>query len=107
MADVYLSPTMRRLVAKYGNQLKGRQGIDPTSIAYDLGLHEVTVQTLQRKTGLRRCKTVSRKGDREILVQLRTSHSNKSAVVVLRLSIFNGTSGVWERDRGPLQHDPL
>ena len=40
MADVYLSPTMRRLVAKYGNKLEERQGMDPAIIAYDLGLHE-------------------------------------------------------------------
>jgi hypothetical protein len=57
-------PTVKRLVAKYGNQLKGQQGIDPAIIAYNLGLHEVTVQTLQRKMGLRKCKTVPRKGDR-------------------------------------------
>jgi hypothetical protein len=35
MADVYLSPIMRRLVAKYGNQLKWRRGVDPAIIAYD------------------------------------------------------------------------
>jgi hypothetical protein len=65
MADVYLSTTMRGLVAEYGNQLEGRQGIDPAIIAYDLGLHEVTVQAFQPKMGLRKCKTVPRKGDRD------------------------------------------
>jgi hypothetical protein len=39
MADVYLSTTMRGLVAEYGNQLEGRQGIDPAIIAYDLVLN--------------------------------------------------------------------
>jgi hypothetical protein len=29
MADVYLSPTVQRLVAKYGNQLKEWRGVDP------------------------------------------------------------------------------
>lgn len=69
MADVYLSPTMRRLVAKYGNKLEERQGMDPAIIAYDLGLHEVTVQTIQRKMGLRNCKVVPRKGDRDNYVE--------------------------------------
>ena len=43
---------------------KSGGGVDPAVIAYDLGLHEVTVQTLQRKMGLRKCRTVPRKGDR-------------------------------------------
>ena len=34
-------------------------------IANDLGLNEVTVKTLQRMMGLRRCKIVPREGDRE------------------------------------------
>jgi hypothetical protein len=63
MADVHLSPTVQRLVAKYGNQLKERRGVDLAIIAYDLGLHEVTVQTLQRKMGLHKCKTVPTEGD--------------------------------------------
>ena len=60
MADVHLSPTVQRLVAKYGNQLKEWRGVDPAISAYDLGLHEVTV----RQMGLRKCNTVPRKGDR-------------------------------------------
>jgi hypothetical protein len=41
MADVHLSSTVQRLVAKYGNQLKERRGVDPAIITYDLSLHEV------------------------------------------------------------------
>jgi hypothetical protein len=65
MADVYLSTTMRRLVAEYGNPLEARQGIYPAIIAYDLGPHEGHRADLPAKDGLAQSKTVSRKGDRD------------------------------------------
>jgi hypothetical protein len=37
MADVHLSPTVQRLLPKYGNELKERRGVDPAIIAYDVG----------------------------------------------------------------------
>jgi hypothetical protein len=39
-----------------GNQLKGRRGVDSAIIAYDLGLPEATVPTLQRKMGLQNAR---------------------------------------------------
>ena len=63
MADVYLSPIMRRLVAKYGNQLKGRRGVDPAIIAYDPACTKSPCRP-SRKMGVHKCKTAQRKGDR-------------------------------------------
>jgi hypothetical protein len=38
--------------------LRDNQGVDPFMLAEHLGISEVTVQTMQRKLGLRRCANV-------------------------------------------------
>jgi hypothetical protein len=43
---------------------KGQQGIDPAIIAYDLGLHEVTVQASSQRWACANAKP-SRKDDRD------------------------------------------
>jgi hypothetical protein len=62
MADVYLSITVRRLVAEYGNPLEARQGIYPAIIAYDLGRHDGHRADLPAKDGLAQMQDRLEKG---------------------------------------------
>ena len=61
-----MSPRTLRLARKYGAHLRDAVGTDPAIIADNLSISEVTVQTLQRKLGLRKL-TVSGRPNRHPL----------------------------------------
>jgi len=45
------------LVQKYGREVRAAAGIEPASIAASLGITERTVCMIQRKLGLRACRS--------------------------------------------------
>jgi hypothetical protein len=63
-----MSPRTLRLARKYGAHLRDAVGVDPAIITDNLGISEVTVQTLQRKLGLRKL-TVSGRPNRHPLAR--------------------------------------
>lgn len=57
LRDLPLDPCGGWLRVKYGRRIRELQGISAKSIADELGLQERTVTMLQRKLGLRTCRT--------------------------------------------------